>query len=92
MVTVTRTTENTRMNDNLTQADKDLLHYVMDTVRDAMVVAFATGASQHMGEEQKVSLMDTAERLAAVAITGRVMSLRPVQPVAPQRPVGFSNN
>ena len=92
MVTVTRTTENTRMNDNLTQADKDLLHYVMDTVRDAMVVALATGMTESMSMEQKDSLLDRTEKLAAVAITGRVMSLRPVQPVAPQQPVGFSNN
>lgn len=80
------------MNDNLTQADKDLLHYVMDTVGDAMMVAFATGASQHMSDEQKTSLLETAERLAAVAITGRVMSLRPVQPASSRQPIGFSLN
>ncbi len=91
MVTVTRTTENTRMNENLTQADKDLLHYVMDTVRDAMNVAFHTSVMR-ASAEQKASLLDTAEKLAAVAITGKVMSLRPVQPIAPQRPVGFSSN
>ena len=79
------------MNDNLTQADKDLLHYVMDTVRDAMNVAFHT-STMKASSEQKVSLLQTAEKLAAIAITGKVMSLRPVQPVAPQQPVGFSNN
>jgi hypothetical protein len=45
-----------------------------------------------MSVEQKVALLDTAERLAAVAITGKVMSLRPVQPVASRQPIGFSSN
>lgn len=79
------------MNDNLTQADKDLLYYVMDTVHDAMNVAFHT-STMKASSEQKASLLETAEKLAAIAITGKVMSLRPVQPVAPQQPVGFSNN
>ena len=92
MVTVTRTTENTRMNESLTQADKDLLHYVMDTVGEAMSVALTTAACQSMSVEEKVALLDTAERLAAVAITGKVMSLRPIQPVASRQPIGFSSN
>lgn len=80
------------MNDSFTQADKDLLHYVAETVQEAIVVAFATSRIESMTEEQKVFVCDTAEKLAAFAIVSKVMDLRPVQPAVLRQQVVFSNN
>lgn len=86
-----RTMENTEMKNELDQADKDLLHYVMDAVHAAMMVAFNLPVAQMTPDEQ-AAVLNEAERLASIGITARVMTLRPVSSAPQRQPIGFSVN
>lgn len=79
------------MSSELNKADKDLLHFVMDTVHAAMMVAFTLPVDEMTPEEQ-AGVLNNAEKLASVAIVGRVMLERPAQSAANRQPIGFSVN
>lgn len=79
------------MSSELNKADKDLLHFVMDTVHAAMMVAFNLPVTQMTPDEQ-AAVLNEAEKLASIGITARVIMERPVQPAANRQPIGFSVN
>lgn len=79
------------MNDELTQADKDLLHFIMDAVHAAMMVAYNVPNAM-MADDDQAAVLNEAEKLASVAITARVMTLRPVSSASQRQPIGFSVN
>lgn len=79
------------MNNELTQADKDLLHFIMDAVHAAMMVAYNVPNAM-MADDDQAAVLNEAEKLASVAITARVMTLRPVSSASQRQPIGFSVN